>query len=301
MRRALNIIALAAVLGVGPGCDPTPDTTTSVASPSEREVDLVATVAGRPIEADAVRARMALEGVDAKEALTSLIDEQLLLVAAERARVDAAPEGLRAADRQMVRAFLRDLEAEHQPADVPAKEVRKHFEEHRDAYQVMERRASTHLLVKSETPAARAVAREALVAAQNARDPEEALRQFLDSRADDGELDIVVEELPPITRKAEIEKPFVDALFSAKSKGPLGEPIQTSYGWHAIVVTEIASGEDNALADVEDDIRDRLSDQARFEALVAVVQELEAEGLVEHRPAVRTKVLHRSGATTRDE
>ncbi|MEM7138916.1 MAG: peptidyl-prolyl cis-trans isomerase [Myxococcota bacterium] len=302
MRRALRVIALVAVVGVGPGCDPEPDAPTSVAGPSDREADVVATVGGRPVDANEVRARMVLEGLDAEQALTSLVNEQLLLVAAERARVGAAPEGLRAADRRMVRAFLRDLEADHQPADVAATEVRNHFEEHRDAYQVMERRAATHLLVKSDTsdtPAARAVAKAAIVAAQGAEDPVEGLRMFLESRTDDHEFAMALEELPPITRKAEIEKPFIDAIFGVKSRGALATPVRTSYGWHAIVVTDIAAGEDNSLADVEDDIRDRLSDQARFEALVAVVQGLEAEGLVEHRPEVRKRVLRGPGANDR--
>lgn len=243
---------------------------------------------------------MASDDTDAETALDALVAEAVLVRAADKAGLPPDPAGLRKADRLMVRAFLHDMEADHEPRDIPPEKVRADFEKYRDNYQVLERRASTHLLAKSDGGAARATVLAALEEARSADDPIAALRRFAEARAQRADFEVLVEELPPITRKASMEKPFIDALFGARAKGLLKDPIKTSYGWHAIVLTDIQPAQARTLGDVEEDIRGRLSDQSRFETLVALVQALEAEGLVVYNPAVVTRLLEAPGLPRRE-
>lgn len=261
---------------------------------------VVARVGGRAIHSDDVRSRMALEGSDARAALDALVAEAVLLHAAKEARVAPDEAALRKADRLMVRTLLHDMERDHDPEDIALERVQADFEEHRDLYQVLERRASTHLLAKASTDEARQTVARAHAEARESDDPSAALSAFANDDPAAAEVELVFEELPAITRKASIEKPFLDALFEAESTGLLNKPVQTNYGWHVIVVTDIQPPETRTLADVEDDIRDRLSEQSRFEALVALVQSLEAEGLVVYDHDVVTRLLDASEVPRRD-
>jgi hypothetical protein len=234
---------------------------------------------------------MTLDGVSAEAALDALIGEELLLQEAQREGLSEDPEAMRSVDRMMVRALLRDLERENTPQGISSRQVRTDFERNRELYQVLERRGSWHVLVKADTTQARELAAAILAEARRADDPREVFKRYAEGAADPLDLPVVVEELPPITIKAEIEKPYKDALFAAKAPGPLKEPLRTSYGWHAIVLTEIQPGEVRTLTDVEDEIRERLSRKQRFEALVELVNRLEAENRVVYNRAVVGRLM----------
>jgi len=243
--------------------------------------DVVARVGERPIGAADVAARMAAEGLDAKAALDRLIEEELLAQEAARLGIAEKRAEERAVERVMVRTMLRELESEITPASISREEVRSDFEAQRDRLQVPERRASWHILVEDSSEDGKRLAASIRAEVVAADDPKAVFRRYASGDAEPS-LEVIAEELPPMVPQAGIEQPYKDALFAAKSTGVLPSLVETSYGWHVIVLTEIIPGERKTLRDVEDDIRERLSQSQRFQRLVQIVQAREAEGLVEY-------------------
>jgi hypothetical protein len=244
--------------------------------------DPVARVGQGVIGASQVAERMVQDGSTREAALQALVDEELLVQEARERRIDREAEIERATERVMVRAMLRDFEASLTPELVPVEEVRADFEEHEESYQVLERRRSWQVLVKDPTPAGRAEAESILKSLRRAKEPRAVFDRFARGENTPTDVEVVAEELPPITRKARVEQAFKDALFAANATGPLREPVETSYGWHVVYLEEIIPGKTRTLEDVEDEIRQRLSQKQRFEKLVKTVHGLEAEKLVRY-------------------
>ena len=253
--------------------------------------DLVARVGDHGILAEDVRSRAQVDGVATEEAVHALVDEALLYEAAERAGLDVDAALARRADRMMVRALLRDLEEENTPDKIPMAEVEAEFAEMEDRLQVPERRASWHVLVPADNAGARERAASILAATKRALDSREVFERYEKPDASGTEPTIRAEELPPIDTESGIEKPYKDALFAAKTVGPLEEPVQTSYGWHAIVLTEILPAESVTVADVEPEIRERLAAKRRYEGMVTVTQGLDAQDLVRYNDAVVGRLM----------
>jgi len=244
--------------------------------------DLVARVGDRGIGVSEVEGRMAADGIGAEAALEQLIDETLLVREAERDGLALDPEAERTLERLMVRALLHDLETENTPASISEKQVRDDFAAHRDQLEIPERRRSWHILVKDPSEKGRAVAESILGELRRAKDPRAVYERYAEAGPRQDGLNIAAEDLPAITVQANFEKAYKDALFAAPSEGPLQDVVKTPYGWHAIVVAEILPEEHPSLRQVESEIRERLSQQKRFERLVGLVQGLEAQGLVEY-------------------
>lgn len=261
--------------------------------------EVVARVGGQGISAADVAARMRDEGLDASAALEQLVDEALLVEHASRLGLRPDAEAGRAEERVMVRAMLRDFERERTPESISDEELRADFEQHRDVYEVPERRASWHILVKDPGPEGRERAAAIHAELRRADDLREVYERYAAGSESDSEVEIIAEELPLVPKAVALEKTYKDALFSAESKGLVKEVVETSYGWHAIVVTEIAPRERRRLEDVEDEIRTRLSLQKRSDKLAETIQALEREGLVELDEARAARVLSKSGRLTR--
>lgn len=282
-------------------CDAEPAQTEVVRRDSPAVARVVATVGGRPIGASEVVARMRRDALDADAALEALIEEELLVQEAERLGLTESPDAERTVERKAVRAMLADFERELTPESMSPEEVRADFELHREKLQVPERRRSWHILVKDTGDAGRAMAEAILAEIERAEDPKRVYARYAEGGSAEPGVDVAAEELPLMTDKAGIEKPYKDAVFGAKALGPLKKPVATSYGWHAIVVTEIAPGERRTLDDVEDEIRGRLSQKKRFEKLVTTVQGLEAEGLVRYEEPNVDRLLSMPGLPERPD
>lgn len=237
-------------------------------------------------------------GVESEVALESLIDERLLLDEARRRGIVESAEDARAVERVMVRSMLRDFESALTPASIPIDEVRADFEEHRERLQVPERRASWHILVEDSEDGGRERASAILAEVLQAAEPKVVYRRYA-ARQAEAEAGLVAEDLPPIARNGGLEKAYEDALFAAKTKGPLKKLVQTSYGWHVVSVTEILPAETRTLEDVEHEIRERLSQKKRFENLAATLRSLEAERLVRYDDDGVDRLLSMSGLPSR--
>jgi len=298
-RVIITILALGATALLG--CDR--DTGPSRAAKREARpvADVVARVGGRSIGGAEVEARMAADGISAEAAVRELIDEELLVQEAERLGFIEGRDDERTIERLMVRKMLHDLEEESTPASISDEEVREDYALHLEKFQVPERRASWHILVKDPSEEGRALAESILRELRRADDPRTVYELYADGGPEGTELEVRAEELPAIAMKAGIEKPYKDALFAAKSEGPLKKVVKTSYGWHAIVLTEIQPGELRSADDVADETRERLSQQKRFETLVEIVRNLEAEGLVQYDEQGVERLLSTPGLPERSE
>ncbi len=292
VRQALAVLALLCACG---GEDSTKPTDRASARDVER---VVARVGGHPIGASEVEARMRQAGVGPEAALESLIDERLLLDEARRRGIAESAEDARAVERVMVRAMLRDFESALTPASIPMDEVRADFEEHRDKLQVPEQRASWHIVVEDTGDAGRERADAILAEVLAAAEPKAVYRRYAAGEAGP-ETGLTVEELPPIPRNGGLEKPYEDALFAAKSQGPLSKLVETSYGWHVVSLTQIIPAETRTLEDVESEIRQRLSQRKRFEKVAATLRSLEAERLVRYDDQGVDRLLSMSGLPSR--
>lgn len=272
-----HTIVVACIAVVSVACDrtdhaPTERSDLSIASDGVP----VARVGPETIRAADVRTEMKKGGVGAEEALDALLKESLLVQEAQRRGFEESAADQRRIDRLMVRSFLKDLERNVTPETIPAEEVEADFETHKDTFQVPERRRSVHVLVKDQSDAARRSASEILrELRENGADV--VVERYRSAETDDRGFGILAEELPPISEQAGFDPAFKTALFDATETGPLRRPVKTSFGWHAVVLTEIQPGERRTLKDVEGEIRSRLAQKGRFEQLVRLVERLEAE------------------------
>jgi len=263
--------------------------------------NVVARVGGRPIGAAELESRMQSEEIGADAALEQLIDEELLAQEAERLGFTVSGEGQRAVERIMVRAMLRDMETENTPESISDQELREDYARYEDKFRIPERRRSWHILVKGHGEEARSLAESILRELRKAKNPREVFERYANGGSEDLDLEVSAEDLPAVSEAAALEKPYKDAIFAVESEGPLKEVVETSYGWHAIVVAEIMPAEQRTLAEVEEQSRERLSQAKRLAALVRTVQALKAEGLVEYDDEGVERLLSMGGLPERSD
>ena len=263
--------------------------------------NVVARVGARSIGASEIEGRMAGEGVDAEVALEQLIDEAALVQEAERSGFTEDRDDERSIERLMVRTMLHDLEKENTPESISEEDVQEAYALNAAEFQVPERRRSWHILVESQSEAAKTLAESILRELQQADDPRAVYNRYADGGPEGLSLDVLAEDLPAVTTKAALEKPYKDAIFGAESEGPLKNVVKTSYGWHAIVVAEVLPQEVRTLDDAQDEIRERLSQKRRLGAIVAIVQGLEARGLVQYDAEGVQRLLSMPGLPKRAE
>ncbi|MDH3653181.1 MAG: peptidyl-prolyl cis-trans isomerase [Myxococcales bacterium] len=259
----------------------------------------VARVGGRSIGAAEVEALAGAEAIDAEDALQRLIDEELLAQEAERLGFTVEREGERMIERLMVRSMLHDMEEENTPESISEEELREDYALHEDKFRIPERRRTWHILVKDKGDEAEALAASILRELQRAQDPHTVFARYAGGAPDGVDLEVLAEDLPPVTLEAGLEKPYKDAIFSAKSEGLLKNLVETSYGWHAIVVAEIMPAEQLSMADVEEASRFRISQGKRTAMLVRTVQALTAEGLIQYDEEGVERLLSRTGLPER--
>ena len=259
----------------------------------------IARVGSRSIGAAEVEALAGAEAIDPEAALQQLIDEALLAQEAERLGFTVEREGERKIERLMVRSMLHDMERENTPESISEEELREDYALYEDKFRIPERRRTWHILVKDKGDDAEALAASILRELQRAKDPHTVFERYADGAPEGVDLEVLAEELPPITKQAGLEKPYKDAIFSAESEGPLKKLVETSYGWHAIVIAEILPAERLSMAEVEEASRFRISQGKRAAMLVRTVQALTAEGLAQYDEKGVERLLSTTGLPQR--
>jgi parvulin-like peptidyl-prolyl isomerase len=297
------IVILLAVLGVTAPCGCNRDADKSQLTRRDDPVveDVVARVGDHSIGASEVKSRMAAEGLRAEAALEQLIAETALLQQAERSGFTEDRDDERGIERLMVRTMLHDLEGENTPESLSEEDVRGAYAKNASELEVPERRGSWHILVESQSEAAEALAESILRELKEADDPKAIYDRYADGGPEGLTFDVLAEELQPITTKSPLKRSYKNAVFGAKSTGPVKNVVKTSYGWHAIVVTEIIPAEATTFDEAEEELREWLSRSRRLVTVVAIVQNLEAQGLVQYDAKGVEKLLAMPGLPKRSE
>jgi hypothetical protein len=229
MRRPALLVAV--VLG---GCSHKASHEAPIAGLQAASTDeVVATVDGRPIYASDVARQARARGVDAKQALSDLVDAEALAGEAQRRQLDHDLEVVDETKGAMVRRYLADtFEKQHSVADVPDIIVRREYQRNlavlnHDTYADV-----WHFFVpvdKKASPDDKAAARaRALALSKQARGM--TLDQFKELGKS---LGLHNEEI--ITaRDGWVQRPFSEAAFAQlKKPGDVTyDPPLTTYGYH---------------------------------------------------------------------
>lgn len=176
---------------------------------------------------------------------------------------------------QYVVLDFKGLEAE---ARVSEEEINAYFDLNKQDFATSKRVKARHILFRTESDAgedaieqARNKAWDVLKEARAGKDFSELAKKYSDdvgSREKGGDLGFFT--------KDRMVRPFSNAAFAMKI-GEISEPIQTPFGWHIIKVEAIEEAKEPVLAQVADQIRNKLiKDEARTLAFDRVEEIYEA-------------------------
>jgi peptidyl-prolyl cis-trans isomerase D len=145
--------------------------------------------------------------------------------------------------------------------EIAEDDIQAYYEDHAEEFQTPQTVEARHILIKlgqNATPAQEAAAREriekVLKMARDGRDFAELAKQYSEDPSKDKGGD-----LGSFTREKMV-KPFADKAFSMKA-GEISDPVRTQFGWHIIKVEKITDASTKSLADVNSDIRAKLTDE----------------------------------------
>ncbi len=290
--RALIALALTACSGGAqvPDAGPAPHRIV----PAERAAQLggrvVSIVDGSPITVDEIEEVARATGLAPIDALRRLQEERVLVAHAEAAGLGDATEIDRAARRASVQALLvRRVEAEVPLESIDDALVEQTYEAQRSRFRRPVRRRSTHVLaaIATDAPpealaAAERFALGAIARLEGAADPVAEAHAM--EREDDAgrSFRITVEELPPIAEGDALAPEFLAAVLSLREPGVVSRPIRTTFGFHAIVVTEILEAWEAPREEAYATIRRDLAAERRVHRTDELVQ-----SIAERTPIVR--------------
>ncbi len=196
-----------------------------------------------------------------------------------------------------------EISAAYEPSE---EEFRRYYEDQPQAFTTEEQRRIRHLLIALAPNASPEEKSKALAKIQEIKqrlaqgeDFAELAKQFSEdpgSKAQGGDLGFV--------KKGALEKNFLDAAFSLPA-GKISDPIETSFGYHLIQVTEIKPAVLQPFAAVKDRIRDELKRQeaeSKFYELAERLAQLVYENPNSLEPAAEALGLkiQTTGLFTRD-
>ncbi len=245
--------------------------------------DVVSTVDGHPITVADVGALARAGRVSPQEALRRLQAELLLMAEAER-RGLAVRRAVREVGRKASVHALLDEEAN--AATVPREQLRARYKQHNRRFNRPEVRSSLHALAQLDdnaSPEQEQAGKEfaqAMLERFRATDDPTRMIEGLHGQKRDG-YTVVIQKLPPVPDTAGFAKPYLDGLFSVDEAGVVPEVVRTSFGWHAIVVTEIKPALSMPFEEAEAELREEGLGQARVEAVDGLLRRLRTQTPVE--------------------
>ena len=238
---------------------------------------VVATVGGRSITRREVQQRIeALPAQERKQVLLDpramlrqMVQEELLVQAAEAEKLDAEPAVAALLTQARRGVLVNEVIARKVVAEVKVAEqdVQKFYEENQARF-ADERVVAGHIMVRTEAEAQQVLAdlkagkEFAALARERSLDAESAARG--------GDLGVI--------RRGAAPKPFEDAAFKLRA-GEVSPVVHTQYGFHVIQVREHLTTP-RPFVEVKDQIREHLLTQRRQQALQAYLDTLEKAGSV---------------------
>lgn len=201
---------------------------------------VVSTVNGEPITLAEVDELVAA-GLTPREALERLQAERLLAAEARRRGVGDEWAVSEVARKAAVQALLSETAG---AVTVSNEELEAALAKQRARFEQPERRACVHVLATVPKGAtadvaakARAVAEKLAPELEHAEDLDAFVQTYRKTMVDG--VRVIVERLPAMPLHGRLVQPFADALFSVGQPSMVPGVVQTSFGWHAIRVTEI--------------------------------------------------------------
>lgn len=280
-------LALALVL-VACGSPPPAPAPSEIATPAVSvEGPIAARVDGEPIALSEVEETARASGLTPMEALHRLEQERALLHRAAHVSLHADAEADDATRRASVQALLHArVEGTIDESTIDRAEIAARYEASRGSWTQPERRASVHVLAAPQNddarPAAERFIRGCIARLAAAADPVVEAHAIEAEGAVGRTFTLTVEALPPATRQTGIEEPYLAALFAIPSApGVAPEPVVTSYGIHAVVLTSIEPSFEMSLAEATPILRRQLVAEHRGAALDALTRSLAAHTSVQ--------------------
>jgi peptidyl-prolyl cis-trans isomerase C len=183
--------------------------------------------------------------------------------------------------RHTVEALIK-AEAERVPSDVPDSEVQAFYESNPSEFQVPEQLRASHILVRAAAPgdaAAKAAAREKAQRTLDRIRKGEAFAEVAGEVSEDQGSASQGGALPPFGRGV-MTPPFEEAAFALKA-GALSPVVETTFGYHIILLHERQPPTTRSLEESQEAIRAHLVVVKRQSALTALLAGLRARARVE--------------------
>ena len=243
--------------------------------------EVVSTVDGEAITVQQVEELATRLHLSPLNALRRLQSELAIVHRAEATPLSRDAEVQRAVQRAAVRALLRtQVEALHTAEGQTPEAVEARYTQIAANLVSPERRVSTHVLVpiaadadQARRDAARRIAERMLEDVTHAPDDTALLAQMDAFAGTHGAFEVSVEHLPAFAR-TDVETPFADALFSLEEPGLVPQVVETSYGFHVILLQAIEAPWTVPRTEWEPALRRQLSVEARAEALITLGDDL---------------------------
>jgi peptidyl-prolyl cis-trans isomerase D len=203
------------------------------------------------------------------EAQVTMTDEEL------QAYYEAHKEGYREPEQRQIRYVAIPLQRFTQHDDPTSEEISDYYARHSEAFQRLEQVRARHILVQV-TPSASAEQEE------QARTRAEALLTSLRNGEDFATLAQQHSEDTATAAKGgdlgyfprgQMVQPFEDAAFSLPV-GQLSELVRSPFGWHILRVEDKHEAAIKPLAEVEQEVRDKLRQDKARDAVAAFVDDL---------------------------
>jgi hypothetical protein len=226
--------------------------------------ETVALVDGRPIGADAVARQAAAAGTDARAALASLIDAELLAAEAERRGLVDDPDVIEAGKRELVRRLLADgFERDVTPAVITDEELAKFYARARGRLDHPDVRLVRHVFVrfrKGDDEARRRALRERMArVAERARAVHDA-ESFvaLAPALSDGDVALKAEDVATARDWQNFDQAFRAATFAIPAPGQSSGVVESAIGYHVIFYERLVPEEHIDFAHASDKLRETL-------------------------------------------
>ncbi len=239
--------------------------------------EVVAAVDGHPLTLAEVEAAARAAGVSPVVALRRLEDEAILALAAERHARGPHPDVRRAVRQAEVQALLaRTVEAAE--VEIDQETVEAAYDANPQRFVAPEERRSAHVLAvvppDREEPAAEAWIREVIAELQAARDPAGVALSIRRRSLDELPFEVVVQEVVGLARENASDPAYAAALFAMEREGVVPNPVRSSQGWHAVVLTRIEPARYTPRADALAILHEEMLAQFRSGELLRLEDEI---------------------------
>ncbi len=301
--RASLLLSLLSILGLAGGCDKKershcPRYEQVLRIPATPKDVVVAEVNGRPILASEVRHRAREKGLDAPAALQTLIDDELMVQEAVRLGIHREPGVIQAGKQAAIWAYLRQgFEKDFTRKDVPEAKLRRLYQAnshvrfhrpelrrfvHLQVNRALERR-HRHLVPVQPQDNELKKKMEALRAAVIAAHPQD-WQEFMDLAELPEAKAIGARASAGIASRAQLMKPFGDALWALNKPGEITGVITTRYWHHIAYLVQIIPGTNISYEQARPELLDVVWPLARRKALADTVKKVRKQCRIRMHP-----------------